>query len=858
MERQPQLAHQVDDILRRIDSLRILAVKSDSSLAAECFTPWRALAHELSRDKIKIFLDYEGVRSANYEAIHDHYLAVFGTLIRIGKAGFIKCFTRSLECADRYLPFSNSTNWSPQCRDFFEDFEKAQWEFCALPFRPGELDDQLLRSSKILPITARTCLKKGPDSTVEQIQVHPDYDYLTDASALNTQCAHTYVLKTYDSKHKALFDNEIGAYKMLKHPDIAENIVHMYGSWSQNDMHSILLEFVEGGTMEDLFKGPHPTSSQEKLTFWRNLVRVLETLGRIHKHIHPDDPNGVIEGVHQDIKPANILVCKNSANHPFDYSFKVVDLGLTYFNVGDSHGAKYHKKDGRGTQTYSAPECFRDERDSYDQCSPREARPSKDIWSLGCVFSLALVWSVLGPERVNKYQSSLERATMHLTHLRASAYVGCFHNGEKVLAEVRWMHNEVLRACGRDDYFINEMVAIVTDMLDEVVDRPSAKMVRRRCRQAIQRADELTTSFPTIFLKESELMSRPRTPPEVPPGFGHSGLHIDLNSQPNVHASERPRSAEHSPSSPSGSFERSVYTRNPHNSIDTMMSCGSPISKYHRTSGRLSSSDLDPIHGMETKPHATIEEVLAAIEKKKNGVYNGTILRDLQSLPSLNDRDQIFLIDNSPSMQQHWPQVRKAFEALGYIVKCADPDGMELYFTNWNRGGRSRDRRKLLQLFQSVKLQGEGSIEPALSKILDEYTRDNPFTALVRKRRRVNIYILTDGIWTGEDGSLCGIDEAIKRTVKEKKMNTRNSMGIQFIQFGNNPTGTYRLNTLDDGLKDQDTIRDIIDHTHIDGNVFKMLLGSIDSWWDGQAANTSPAAALQQTPRNMAPNGVPF
>jgi hypothetical protein len=155
-------------------------------------------------------------------------------------------------------------------------------------------------------------------------------------------------------------------------------------------------------------------------------------------------------------------------------------------------------------------------------------------------------------------------------------------------------------------------------------------------------------------------------------------------------------------------------------------------------------------------------------------------------------------------MQQHWRQVRKAFEALAYIVKCADPNGMELYFTNWTKGGRSRDRRKLMTLFDSVELQGEGSIEPALSTILDECIRENTLTSLVRKKKRVNIYILTNGIWTGEDDSLCGIDEAIKRTVK--KMNTRNSMGIQFIQFGNNPTGTYRLETLDDGLKDQNTM----------------------------------------------------
>lgn len=34
--------------------------------------------------------------------------------------------------------------------------------------------------------------------------------------------------------------------------------------------------------------------------------------------------------------------------------------------------------------------------------------------------------------------------------------------------------------------------------------------------------------------------------------------------------------------------------------------------------------------------------------------------------------------------------------------------------------------------------------------------------------------------------------------------------------------------------------RDIIDHTHIEGNVNKMLLGSFDSYWDEESLSRDP------------------
>jgi hypothetical protein len=181
MNRPTQLARQVDDILERIDSLRLPVAKSESSSQDVYFMPRHQVAKDINREMIKKLLEYHGIRDSNCDIIHKEYLAVFCTLIKIRKIKHIAHFTRNPESADRYLPFLNAAGWSSQCSRFFKDFEIAQWEFCAQEFHMGRLEDMHLRPNKVVPIIARTTLQKGPDSIVEKIEIHPDYNYLSTA-----------------------------------------------------------------------------------------------------------------------------------------------------------------------------------------------------------------------------------------------------------------------------------------------------------------------------------------------------------------------------------------------------------------------------------------------------------------------------------------------------------------------------------------------------------------------------------------------------------------------------------------------------------------------------------------------------
>ena len=169
---------------------------------------------------------------------------------------------------------------------------------------------------------------------------------------------------------------------------------------------------------------------------------------------------------------------------------------------------------------------------------------------------------------------------------------------------------------------------------------------------------------------------------------------------------------------------------------------------------------------------------------------------------------KVFLIDNSRSMGRHWKEVRDVFAHLAYIVKDADPDGIELLFTMSSDARRSHHTTRLLDLLDSTKPQGTSNIRSPLSEVLKEYqarlkgqkpSRWSIHRHSLGRVRRQTLYVFTDGIWQPD----CDVTEIIKHLVdclKEHNL-IREQFGIQFIRFGDDPEGVKRLEHLDAGLK---------------------------------------------------------
>jgi len=164
-------------------------------------------------------------------------------------------------------------------------------------------------------------------------------------------------------------------------------------------------------------------------------------------------------------------------------------------------------------------------------------------------------------------------------------------------------------------------------------------------------------------------------------------------------------------------------------------------------------------------------------------------------------------------MSPHWNDVIPVFEILAYIVKSADPDGIDLYFTMTDEvynNKRSTFLRKsaVSKLVSTVearrtKLRGSSNITWRLDSILEPYItklRNGHNLRTGGVVRPLNLYILTDGVWEDKvDASGCikGIVEKLKEFGYRQDSN---QIGIQFISYGKDQKGLKRLQDLDDNL----------------------------------------------------------
>jgi hypothetical protein len=162
-----------------------------------------------------------------------------------------------------------------------------------------------------------------------------------------------------------------------------------------------------------------------------------------------------------------------------------------------------------------------------------DAKPSKDIWSLGCVFSEAVYWSVFGPNGHRQYQDT--RRTTTVPALEVSGYSGCFHDGRSIHATVREFHRTAIqgRRMNIDD-IVNNIVLIVEEMLESKHARPTALEVHRRLTAALElvRAPASTLSskrYPPSAQTSADGIGTRLSPP-IPPD--ENALHLHLGSPP--------------------------------------------------------------------------------------------------------------------------------------------------------------------------------------------------------------------------------------------------------------------------------------------------------------------------------------
>ncbi|KAK2044196.1 hypothetical protein LZ31DRAFT_566008 [Colletotrichum somersetense] len=238
-----------------------------------------------------------------------------------------------------------------------------------------------------------------------------------------------------------------------------------------------------------------PISAEEILGFWKTMAEISGALASIYTVVID---NQQYLTWHGDIKPENILRVNDR--------FKLADPGearMRLKSIGTT-GDQRTRATG-GTRTYADPEkaAYLDGRSSKKPEVPQ----TSDVWSLGCVLSIAATYVVLGTQGVLIFNQLRREAIFSLTETSSDA----FHDGKTVLAEVRHWHNYLREAARRNDVYTSAVLDMVDKHMLVEKDRWEAKMI---CQQ-----------FEKLFNSIKSGASR------VPPSLHDLLQRIDLQSE---------------------------------------------------------------------------------------------------------------------------------------------------------------------------------------------------------------------------------------------------------------------------------------------------------------------------------------
>ncbi len=134
----------------------------------------------------------------------------------------------------------------------------------------------------------------------------------------------------------------------LKHPNLPE----LFGFFSENQRYFLVMEFIDGLTLEELLERNDAPFSERRVLGWaRQLCDVLE-------YLHSQSPPIIF----RDMKPGNIMLTRNG-------QIKLIDFGIArFFRSTDAHDTQL-----LGTPGYAPPE----------QYGKAQTDERSDIYALG-------------------------------------------------------------------------------------------------------------------------------------------------------------------------------------------------------------------------------------------------------------------------------------------------------------------------------------------------------------------------------------------------------------------------------------------------------------------------------------------
>ncbi|MFN8554240.1 MAG: protein kinase [Candidatus Obscuribacterales bacterium] len=180
------------------------------------------------------------------------------------------------------------------------------------------------------------------------------------------------------------FEQECKTLGLLKH----RNIVQLYDSGVNDaDQPFLVMEYVDGISLKELIE------VDDRIDFARTLkifIQICAALAAAHE-------KGI---VHRDMKPANIMLMKNSDG---EEQVKILDFGVAKLLVqGDTFQTKTQTGEMLGTLLYMSPE----------QCLEQVLDERCDVYSVGCVLYETLTGK---PPLIGR--TAFETMNKHLTQM---------------------------------------------------------------------------------------------------------------------------------------------------------------------------------------------------------------------------------------------------------------------------------------------------------------------------------------------------------------------------------------------------------------------------------------------------------
>ena len=158
-------------------------------------------------------------------------------------------------------------------------------------------------------------------------------------------------------------------------------------------------------------------------------------------------------------------------------------------------------------------------------------------------------------------------------------------------------------------------------------------------------------------------------------------------------------------------------------------------------------------------------------------------------------------------MIPHWSNARELLGLLFYLVKGADPNGVDLHFTSPARHYyRIKTTTDVLGIFNQNQPRSQGHCDMSLnlSSLVGKYQKDlNKIHARrsifdkirSQETRRLSLYIFTNAVWLPKC-DVAPVIKALVSTINQQRLHKQQA-GLQFIRFGNSELGMERLDDLD-------------------------------------------------------------